>query len=157
MPTRQVADIEELKTLVGQEVGVSDWTEITQDRIDRFADATDDHQWIHVDVERCARESPFGAPIAHGYLTLSLFPFLNSQAVRLNQRFKMGVNYGINRLRFPNPVPVGARIRNHLELVSVEEVKGGYQVTWKVTVEIEGEEKPACVAEVVYRSYTGQP
>lgn len=153
MPVREVESIEELKKLIGQEVATSDWVEVTQQQINLFAEATQDHQWIHVDVERAKKESPFGGPIAHGYLTLSLFPHLISKAFRLNQKFKMGVNYGINKLRFMSPVPAGGRIRARMELTDVSEVKGGYQVAWNVTVDIEGQEKPACVAEPVYRYY----
>lgn len=157
MPVREIETIDELKKLEGEDVAVSDWYQVTQKQIDTFADATEDHQWIHIDVERCKKESPFGGPIAHGYLTLSLFPHLNSNAVRLKQKFKMGVNYGLNKLRFMSPVPAGAKIRNRLKLNSVEPVKGGYQVNWNITVEIEGNEKPACVAEAIYRYYDGAP
>lgn len=157
MPVREIETIDDLKQLEGEEVGVSDWYQVTQEQINSFADATEDHQWIHVDVERCKKESPFGAPIAHGYLTLSLFPYLNSKAFALKQKFKMGVNYGLNKLRFMSPVPVGARIRNRLKLISVAPVNGGYQVNWKITVEIEGNEKPACIAEAIYRYYDGAP
>lgn len=154
MAVREVADIEELKTLVGEDVATSDWVEVTQEMINLFADATFDHQWIHIDVERAKKESPFGGPIAHGYLTLSLFPRLMGGAFKMNQKFKMGVNYGLNKLRFMAPVPSGAKVRAHLKLKEVLEVKQGYQVEWKVTVEIEGAEKPACVAEAVYRYFT---
>lgn len=157
MPTRVIETIDELKKLEGEEVSVSDWCEISQERINGFADATEDHQWIHVDVEKCKKESPFGGPIAHGYLTLSLFPHLNANAVKLKQKFKMGVNYGLNKLRFMSPVPAGGRIRNRLKLVSVSAVNGGYQVNWRITVEIEHHEKPACVAEAIYRYYDGLP
>jgi len=153
MPVREVETIDELKELVGREVAASDWVDVTQEQINLFADATHDHQWIHVDVERAKQESPFGGPIAHGYLTLSLFPHLISRAFKLNQKFKMGVNYGINKLRFMSPVPAAGRIRARMELLDVLEVKGGYQVEWKVTVDIEGADKPACVAEPVYRYY----
>lgn len=157
MPKRTVKDIEELQSLVGTEVGVSDWFEVSQERIDQFAEATGDHQWIHVDPERAKRESPFGGTIAHGYLTLSLFPYLNSQAFGLEQKFKMGINYGLNKLRFIHPVPAGSRIRNRMKLISVREVKGGWQVNWTITVEIEGIDKPACVAEAIFRMYDGAP
>lgn len=153
MPKREVADIEELKSLVGQEVAVGDWLEITQERIDRFAEATSDPQWIHTDVDRCRRESPFGTTIAHGYLTLSLIPYLNQNSLAIRQPFRMGINYGSNRVRFINPVPAGSRIRNRTTLLEVSVVTGGWQVRWQVTVEIEGKDKPACVAEVISRLY----
>ncbi|HTM49329.1 MAG TPA: MaoC family dehydratase [Bryobacteraceae bacterium] len=153
MPKREVADIEELKSLTGQEVSVGDWLEITQERIDLFADATSDHQWIHVDPERCRRESPFGTTIAHGYLTLSLIPYLSQQSFAIRQPFKMGINYGSNRVRFTSPVPSGSRIRNRMTLLEVSAVAGGWQARWQVTVEIEGSQKPACVAEVISRMY----
>ena len=153
MPKREVADIGELKSLVGQEVAVGDWLEITQERIDRFAEATSDPQWIHTDVERCRRESPFGTTIAHGYLTLSLIPYLSQNSLAIRQPFRMGINYGSNRVRFINPVPAGSRIRNRTTLLAVSDVTGGWQVRWQVTVEIEGKDKPACVAEVISRLY----
>lgn len=153
MPVREVESIDELKKLIDTEVAIGDWVQITQEQINLFADATHDHQWIHIDVERAKKESPFGGPIAHGYLTLSLFPHMISKAFRLKQSFKMGVNYGLNKLRFMSPVPAGGRVRARMELLEVSEVKGGYQVGWRVTVDIEGQEKPACVAEPVYRYY----
>ena len=157
MPIREVENIDELKKLEGEEVAVSDWLEVSQDRINKFADATGDHQWIHVDVDRCEKESPFGAPIAHGYLTLSFLPHLNSSALKIKQKFKMGVNYGLNKLRFMSPVKAGSRIRSRMKLISVNEVKGGWQINWKTTIEIEGQDKPACVAETISRSYVGAP
>ncbi len=153
MPKREVENIDELKTLVGQEVAAGDWFEIAQERINRFADATEDHQWIHVDVERARRESPFGVPIAHGYLTLSLIPFLFHEAFRIRQKFKMGINYGTNRVRFMSPAPAGCRIRNRVKLLELGEIQGGWQAVWQMTIEVEGRDKPACVAEVVYRMY----
>jgi acyl dehydratase len=149
---REIADLAELKSLVGQEVTVSDWVEITQQRINTFAQATGDHQWIHVDVERCRRESPFGAPIAHGFLTLSLLPAMLENAL-LMVDVKMGVNYGLNKLRFPAPVPVGSRLRARMTLVAVQDIEGGAQCEWGVTVEREGSDKPACVAELLLRRY----
>jgi acyl dehydratase len=150
---RTIATLEELKSLVGQEVAVSDWIEITQERVNRFADATGDHQWIHVDVERATRESPFGGPIAHGYLTLSLAPTLLPQVMRV-EGVTMGVNYGANKVRFPSPVPVGSKLRAGAAVASVEDVGGGgAQVTLDVTFEVEGAPKPACVAQVVFRYY----
>jgi acyl dehydratase len=143
---------DELKGKVGEHLGYSDWLEITQDRVNQFAEATGDHQWIHVDVERAKRESPFGGPIAHGYLTLSLLPLTLGTIVRV-EGFKMGVNYGLNKLRFPAPVPVGAKIRAGALMKSVEDVAGGVQLTYEVTVEVDGKEKPAAVAEIVFRYY----
>jgi len=147
----------ELRALVGQEVHVSDWLEIDQERIDLFADATGDHQWIHVDPERASRESPFGAPVAHGFLTLSLLPMLTSPegGAPRYPGVKLSVNYGLNRVRFPSPVRVGSRVRARSTLQSVEEVKGGLQIVRIVTVDIEGQQKPACVAEAVGRLYFG--
>jgi acyl dehydratase len=150
---REIATLAELKALVGQEVAVSDWVEISQERVNQFAEATGDHQWIHLDVERCKRESPFGGPIAHGYLTLSLLPMLMQNSVRMTD-VRMGVNYGLNKVRFPAPVPVGSKVRSRTTVVSVEDIAGGAQVTWLVTVEREGGDKPVCVAESISRRYT---
>ena len=149
---REIASLAALRELVGQEVAISDWVEITQERVQQFADATGDHQWIHLDVERCKRESPYGGTIAHGYLTLSLLPMLMQSAVRL-QDVKMGVNYGLNKVRFPAPVPVGSRVRGRMVLMAVEDIPGGAQVTWQVSVEREGGDKPVCVAESISRRY----
>jgi acyl dehydratase len=145
--------IEGLKEKVGEHLGYSDWLEVTQDQVNRFADATGDTQWIHVDPERAAKESPFGGPIAHGYLTISLAPVLLSKVMRV-EGISMGVNYGINKLRFPAPVPVGGRLRAGATLAAVEDIPGGAQGTLDVTFEVEGQEKPACVAQVVYRYYS---
>ncbi|MEU7020894.1 MaoC family dehydratase [Streptomyces sp. NPDC046203] len=142
---------EELRAAVGEQLGHSDWLEIEQDRIDRFADATGDHQWIHVDPERAAA-GPFGRTIAHGYLTLSLLPALVPQVMRV-EGMKMGLNYGTEKVRFPAPVPVGSRLRATAVLTEVREAGGGVQVTAKVTVEREGGDKPVCVAESVSRYY----
>ncbi len=150
---REIASLDELKALVGQEVAVSDWVEISQERVNQFAEATGDHQWIHLDVERCKRESPFGGPIAHGYLTLSLLPMMMQNSVRMTD-VRMGVNYGLNKVRFPAPVPVGSKVRSRTTVVSVEDIAGGAQVTWLVTVEREGGDKPVCVAESISRRYT---
>lgn len=149
---RVIASIEELKSLVGQEVGVGAWVEISQERIQLFADATGDQQWIHVDPERCRKESPFGAPVAHGFLTLSLLPVLMASALSLPP-FRMGVNYGLNKVRFPAPAPAGSRVRARIALVSCEDIEGGAQFTWGVTIEREGGDKPVCVAESVARFY----
>ena len=142
----------ELPSLKGQELGTSDWYEVTQDAVNLFADATGDHQWIHVDVERAKKESPFGGPIAHGYMTLSLLVPLVSQTYEITDA-KMGVNYGLNKVRFPAPVPVGSKVRARVTLKDVEEVAGGLQNTVAVTIEREGGDKPVCIAEWVTRAY----
>jgi acyl dehydratase len=149
MPT-VFATPRDLLAAVGKPLGASDWLEITQDRIDGFADATGDHQWIHVDPER-AKSGPFGRTIAHGYLTLSLVNCFLPQIVEV-RGISMGVNYGCDKVRFPAPVPVGSRIRGAGQLVAAEEVKGGaVQATVRVTVEIEGSERPACVVDTISR------
>jgi acyl dehydratase len=146
-----VNGIEELKRLVGRTIGPSEWREVSQELIDQFAEVSGDDQWIHVDVERARAESPFGTTIAHGNLTLSMIDGFRSGLVE-SSGFTMGVNYGWNRVRFPAPVPAGSRIRASIETLSVDEVGGGwYQVVQKWTVEVEGNEKPACVAESVGR------
>ena len=137
--------------LVGQEIALTDWLEITQDRIDRFADATDDHQWIHVDAER-ARSGPFGATIAHGYLTLSLLAGFSQRNLSIDDE-TMSINYGLNKVRFPSPVRCGSKVRARFVLASVEDIAGGSQMVWQATIEIEGGEKPACVAEMLTRWY----
>jgi len=142
----------ELVPLVGQEVATSDWITVTQQQVDQFAEATGDHQWIHVDVER-ARNGPFGAPIAHGFLTLSLLPRFFESAIEVLDT-RMGVNYGLNRVRFTSPVPVGSRLRARIKLLACEALAdNGYQMTWNVTVEREGSDRPACVAESLTRRY----
>lgn len=150
---RDIAGLDELNGLVGTEVAVSDWIAVPQQRIDTFADATLDRQWIHVDPERCARESPFGRPVAHGFLTLSLLPAMFENAVRM-LNVKMVLNYGLNKVRFPAPVPVDSRLRARLTLDSVEEIEGGAQLVWTVVVECEGSPRPVCVAELVMRRYS---
>ncbi|GAA4587609.1 acyl dehydratase [Actinoplanes octamycinicus] len=149
--TTIVNGLDELKALVGKDLGVSEWLEITQERVNTFADATDDHQWIHVDPER-AEAGPFGAPIAHGYLTLSLVIPLFQNLLKV-EGVRMGVNYGLEKVRFPSPVKVGSKIRLAATVVSVEDVPGGTQSTFDFTVQIDGEDKPACVARTVYRQY----
>ncbi len=140
----------ELPPRVGQEVAVSDWITVTQDQVQLFADATGDHQWIHIDVER-ARAGPFGAPIAHGFLTLALLPRFFQMCVRAPQ-LRMSINYGLNKVRFPAPVPVGSRVRARIKLVACDPLEGGgVQITWGVTVEREGSDKPVCVAETLTR------
>jgi len=142
--------LDELRAAAGTHLGWTDWTTITQDRVDRFAEATGDHQWIHVDVDRATRESPFGGPIAHGYLTLALTNLFLPELVAVPAA-SAGVNYGTGRVRFPAPVPVGARIRAGAELTAVEEIPGGLQTTITLTVEVEGSPKPACVVESLSR------
>src|SRR4051812_22915178 len=138
---RTINGIDELKALVGEELGTSDWLEITQERVNTFADATGDHQWIHVDPER-AKDGPFGGTIAHGYLTMSLGPVLLPQVVTVTG-FSMALNYGLDKLRFPSPVPVGSKLRLSAQLTGVEDVSGGGQTTHTPTFQGEGEEKPA--------------
>ncbi len=146
-------DLSTLRTRIGDEVAVSDWIEITQARINQFAEATDDRQWIHVDTARAATDSPFHTTIAHGFLTLSLLSELMKRALSLGG-LRMGINYGLNRVRFVAPVPAGSRIRGRFKLDALEEIKGGAQATWSVAVEREGgAEKPCCVAEWLVRYY----
>ena len=150
---RDIASLAELKSLIGQEVAVSDWAEISQERVNQFAEATGDRQWIHLDVERARKESPFGGTIAHGFLTLSMLPILMESVITMSD-VKMAVNYGLNKVRFPAPVLVGSRIRGRMKLLEVEDIEGGAQMTWLVTMEREGGDKPVCVAESVSRRYT---
>ncbi len=152
MPVRTFDNVESLRELVGQEVGVSDWLEVTQDMIQGFADVTLDDQWIHTDVERCKHESPFGTTIAHGFLTLSLLSYLHRETVRVTGG-KMAINYGLNRVRFVSPVPQGSRIRTRSTVASIKDFDGGAQVTWQIAVELEGSDKPALVAEWIGRLY----
>jgi acyl dehydratase len=159
MAQRRIQTLEELRSLVGGagpgegEVIIGDWHEVTQEQIGLFADATGDHQWIHIDPERARTESPFGTTIAHGFLTLSLLSHFHSQAVQLAFPMRMGINYGLNRVRFVSPVPAGSRIRLRIALLRLEPFEGGEQATWSVTVEREGAEKPACVVEWLVRYY----
>ncbi len=150
MPT--VISIEDLTSRVGDHLGYSDYVEISQERVNQFAEATGDHQWIHIDVERAKKESPFGGPIAHGYLTLSLGPMLGPLVYAVSG-VKMGVNYGANKVRFMAPVPVGARVRLGAKLLSVNEIAGGVQTTFEYTFVCEGARKPSCVAEVIFLMY----
>lgn len=144
--------LQELAALAGQAVSTSDWVVVTQEHINQFAQATGDHQWIHVDVER-AKAGPFGAPIAHGFLTLSLIPTFFASAVHIAQ-VRMGVNYGLNRVRFMGPVPVNSRLRASIKLLKAEPIdNGGMQFTWEVTTEREGVAKPVCIAESISRLY----
>ena len=142
----------EMAALVGQEVAVSDWITITQEQVNQFAEATGDHQWIHVDVER-AKKGPFGGPIAHGFLTLSLIPMFFTSSFEIVQS-RMGVNYGLNKVRFMAPVPVGSRLRARMKLLQCEPIgKEGLQMVWEVAVQREGSDKPVCVAESIVRRY----
>jgi len=144
--------LRELESRVGEEVGTSPWAEISQERIDLFAKATEDFQWIHVDPQR-AKDSPYGGTIAHGYLTLSMLPKLSESTFEFSDR-KMGVNYGLNKVRFTAPVPAGSRIRGHFVLAKYEKIEGnGVQTTWNVTIEREGGDKPVCVLEAISRHY----
>jgi acyl dehydratase len=146
-----MATIEDVKGQVGQELGVGDWHTVSQDQINTFAEATGDHQWIHVDTER-AKDGPFGGTIAHGYLTLSLIPTLGGGSLGIDG-VKMGINYGLDRVRFVSPVPAGAKVRARRKLLEVTEGKGYVQLKTEVTVEIEGQNKPACIAETLSRAY----
>jgi acyl dehydratase len=148
----QIENIGALTDYLDREVGVSDWLEISQERINQFAEATGDRQWIHVDPERAAQESPFKTTIAHGFLTLSLLSELGKLALSVGG-VRMGINYGLNRVRFVSPVPSGTRIRGRFTLAALEEIKGGVQATWNVTVERAGSDKPCCVAEWLVRYY----
>jgi acyl dehydratase len=149
---RSFDKLEDLDAMLGQTVGHSDWVTVTQEQVDRFAEATGDHQWIHVDVER-ARQGPFGGPVAHGFLTLSLLPLFMASAFEVRGA-RMGVNYGLNRVRFTDPVPVGSRLRALFTLQALEPLEhGGRQLSWAVTVEREGSAKPVCVAESLVRLY----
>jgi len=148
-----ITGLDELKSYVGQEVGVSDWHEVTQEAIDEFAAVTGDDYWIHTDPER-ARETPFGGTIAHGYYTLSLEPMFSYRMLKVDG-FAFGVNYGLNRVRFPAPMPVGDRVRMRLKLAAVDDIAGGAQFTTELTFEREGGDKPVCVAESLTRVFTG--
>lgn len=143
-----------LQSVVGDHLGYSEWIEISQEMVNTFAEATGDHQWIHIDVDRATKESPFGGPIAHGYLTLSLAPRLLPQVLTATG-FAMGVNYGCEKVRFPSPVPVGAKLRMGATISEVKEIAGGAQCTIDLSFETEGSEKPSCVAAVVFRYYVG--
>jgi acyl dehydratase len=149
--THETIELSELPQWVGKHLGFTEWQEMTQERVNMFADATDDHQFIHVDVER-AKETPFGGTIAHGYLTLSLMAPIMGELLKVSG-VKMGVNYGLDRVRFPAPLPVGAQFRGGGEIVEVNEVPGGVQVKSKCTIEVQGSEKPVCVAETLVRLY----
>ncbi|MEZ5463556.1 MaoC family dehydratase [Dokdonella sp.] len=150
---RTINGLADLGTWVGKEIAVSDWLLVDQARIQAFADATDDHQWIHLDIERCRRESPYRAPIAHGYLVLSMLPAMFESSVRIDG-LSMSINYGLDRVRLPAPVISGQRIRGRLVLEKLDPVAGGMQAHWAATIEIEGGDKPACVAQMLARYIT---
>lgn len=149
--TASIYSLAELPERVGQALGTSDWVEVDQSRIDAFAQATGDHQWIHVDVQRAAA-GPFGGTVAHGFLTLSLLPCMAASAFNIGNS-RMGVNYGMNRVRFPSPVPAGSRLRGHFRLLACEAIEGGVQLTIEATIEREGSAKPVCVAQMLARRY----
>jgi acyl dehydratase len=148
---KTISGLEELKEAEGQILGTSDWHEVTQADVNAFADVTGDHQWIHVDVER-AKETPFNGTIAHGYFTLSLIPLLSRQVFGM-EGFTFALNYGLNRVRFPSPMPVGGKVRCTVKVAEVQEIPGGAQTTMEMTLEREGGEKPVCVAETLVRAY----
>jgi acyl dehydratase len=145
--------LDDLRTHIGQELGVSPWHTVTQSQIDQFASITGDHQWIHTDPARAARESPYGATIAHGFLTVALLSQLINEAIAVDGDFKLRVNYGFNRLRFTGAVPAGSRIRGRFTLQSIKDVEGGVEISWLSTVEVEGRDKPALVAYWICRTY----
>ena len=153
MPPAVLQTPQALKELVGREIALTEWFAVTQDRIDRFAEATEDRQWIHVDRERAQRESPFGATIAHGFLTLSLLSHFMKQAIELRGGVRMGINYGLNRVRFPAPVRVDSQIRARINLESLKELPGALEAVFSVSLEVQGSEKPCCVAEWIVRYY----
>jgi acyl dehydratase len=150
MPKTVFASLDEVRAAVGTTLGTTDWFEVTQERVNRFADATGDHQWIHVDVERAEKDSPFGGPIAHGYLTLSLTNLVLPEVLEV-RGVSMGLNYGTGKVRFPAPVPVGGRVRGTAELTACDDIPGGIQTTIVITMEVEGGAKPACVVESLSR------
>jgi acyl dehydratase len=154
MPPLVVETLQSLKDYVGQQVGVTDWFLVTQERIQQFAEVTEDRQWIHVDGERALRESPYGTTIAHGFLTLSLLSQFMKQAIQIRSGMRMGVNYGLNRVRFPSPVRAGSKIRARVTLQSLKELPDGVKAVFSISVEGQGTEKPCCVAEWVVRYYS---
>ncbi len=153
MPPRVIEDLDDLKSFAGREIGMTDWLVITQERIQQFAEATEDRQWIHVDRERAKRESPYHTTIAHGFLTLSLLSFLMKQAIQIKSGVRMAVNYGLNRVRFPSPVRADSKIRGRFTLLTLKEVSNAFEAVFSVSVESEGAEKPCCVAEWIIRYY----
>lgn len=153
MPARVIQSIDELRELIGQEIGLSDWFLVSQERINEFAETTQDEQWIHLEAERARTESPYGTTIAHGFLTLSLLSELSRQAVEIRGDYRMRINYGLNRVRFPAPVPAGSRVRGRFTLAEVDDLEGCVQIVWAVIVEVDGGSKPALAAEWVTRIY----
>jgi acyl dehydratase len=154
MPPQAVRNLQSLKELVGREVGVTEWFRVTQERIGQFAQATEDRQWIHLDRARASRESPYGATIAHGFLTLSLISHLLKDLIQIQSGMRLAVNYGLNRVRFPSAVPADSRIRARVVLLALKELPEGVEAIYAVTIECERSEKPACVAEWIVRYYT---
>ena len=152
MASADISTLDKLRAQLGRETVVTDWVAVTQERIDKFADATDDFQWVHVDTERSSRESPFGGTIAHGFLTLSLLGKFYHEDIQL-PFCDLGLNYGLNKVRFTNPVRAGSRVRGRFVLAKLDDIDNGIQMTWSITFEIEGVERPACVAEHVVRRY----
>jgi acyl dehydratase len=153
MPPRVIEDLDNLKNFAGREIGVTEWLVVTQERIQQFAEATEDRQWIHVDPERAKRESPYQTTISHGFLTLSLLSFLMKQAIQIKSGVRMAVNYGLNRVRFPSPVRADSKIRGRFTLLTLREVSNAFEAVFSVSVESEGAEKPCCAAEWVVRYY----
>ena len=153
MSVTEVEDLNQLSEMVGTEIAVSDWIDMPQTRIDQFAEATQDHQWIHVDPDRSKKESPYGNTIAHGFLTLSMIVPMMFDTIQIKAPSKMGINYGLNRVRFPAAVPSGGKVRGRFTVSKIEEIEGGFQMTWNVVVECQGSEKPCCVAEWITRRY----
>jgi len=153
MPPVVLETLHALNDFVGREIASTEWLTITQDRIDRFAEATEDRQWIHVDRGRAQRESPYGTTIAHGFLTLSLLSHFMKQAIQIKSGVRMGINYGLNRVRFPSPVRVDSQIRARVSLLSLKEISGAVEAAYSITVEAQGTEKPCCVAEWIVRYY----
>jgi acyl dehydratase len=154
MAPLMIEDARALKSLAGREIGMTDWLVLTQERIQQFAEATEDRQWIHLDRERAERESPYHTTIAHGFLTLSLLSFLMKQAIQIKSGIRMAVNYGLNRVRFPSPVRADSKIRGRFSLAAVKELPEGIEAIFSVTVESEGADKPCCVAEWIVRYYS---
>ena len=153
MPPVVLETLHALNDFVGREIAVTEWLTITQDRVDRFAESTEDRQWIHVDRGRAQRESPYGTTIAHGFLTLSLLSHFMKQAIQIKSGVRMGINYGLNRVRFPSPVRVDSQIRARVSLLSLKEISGAVEAAYSITVEAQGTEKPCCVAEWIVRYY----
>jgi acyl dehydratase len=149
-----IENLQSLRAFVGREIGLTDWLTLTQERIQQFAEATEDRQWIHVDRERAQKESPYGATIAHGFLTLSLLSHFLKQAIEIRSGVRMGINYGLNRVRFPAAVRAGSRVRAHVSLQSLKEVSDCMEAIFSISVECEGAEKPCCVAEWIVRYYS---